>query len=76
MIYSKFGTALTLVSKTEHAGGRVTIQATEAGGPADIHEYNVGDLKADEGLTEIQAAVLALPARSVGTGTRRRRRED
>ena len=41
MIYSRFGTQLTLVSKTE-SGGRVSVQAT-TDSTADIHDYNVGD---------------------------------
>ena len=63
MIYSKFGTALVLVSKTESTGGRVMIQATAVGNP-DVHEYDVIGLKADNGVTEINAAVAALPPKS------------
>jgi len=37
MIYSRFGTALTLVSKTESDSGRVSVQATTEGS-ADLHE--------------------------------------
>ena len=60
MIYSKFGTELVLVSKTASAGGRISVQAT-AGGTPDLHEYDVADLKADDGLAEINAAVATLP---------------
>ena len=64
MIYSKFGTVLALVSKTESAGGRVMVQAT-VDGLADIHEYSLADLKADDGLAEINLAVAKLPLRVV-----------
>ncbi|MCY2954827.1 MAG: hypothetical protein NTU53_23090 [Planctomycetota bacterium] len=60
MIYSKFGTQLTLVSKHQDADGRLTIQGT-AGDTADIREYHVRDLKADEGSSEIDATVAKLP---------------
>lgn len=60
MIYSKFGSLLTLVSKHQAGGGRLSIQAT-AGGTADIREYAVGELKADGGLAEIDDAVAKLP---------------
>jgi hypothetical protein len=70
MIYSRFGTPLTLVSKIESDGGRVSVQAT-TDGTADIHDYNVADLKADDGMNEINAAVAKLPLRAVGTNTRR-----
>jgi hypothetical protein len=60
MIYSKFGTPLMLVSKTQSTSGRVSVQATAEGMP-DIHEYPLADLKADDGLTEINTAVAALP---------------
>jgi hypothetical protein len=62
MIYSKFGTLLTLVSKIESTGGRTRVQATVDGTP-EVHEYDLADLKADDGLTEINAAVAALPAK-------------
>jgi hypothetical protein len=70
MIYSRFGTQLTLINKTESEGGRVSVQAT-ADGSADIHDYNVVDLKADDGMNEINAAVAKLPSRVVGTNTQR-----
>ena len=74
MIYSKFGTTLALVSKVEGAGGRVRVQATVDGTP-EVHEYDVADLKADDGLSEINTAVAALPAKVIdhASGTRRRR---
>lgn len=72
MIYSKFGTALALVSKTESAGGQIAVQAT-ANGVADIHEYNLADLKADDGLAEINAAVAKLPMKVFENKSGRRR---
>ena len=73
MIYSKFGTALAIVSKTENASGQVSVQAT-ADGTADIHEYNLADLKADGGLTEINAAVAKLPLKVFENKSGRRRK--
>ena len=71
MIYSKFGTALTLVSKTE-TSGKVSVQATGNGSP-DLHEYNLVDLKADDGMTEINAAVAKLPMKIFENKSGRRR---
>lgn len=73
MIYSKFGTPFVLVSKTESAGGKVSVQATAEGMP-DAHEYGLAELKADDGLTEINAAVAALPAKVFENRNGRRRR--
>lgn len=74
MIYSKFGTALALVSRSVNSGGgAVSVQATAAGS-ADIHEYNLADLKADNGLAEINAAVAKLPPRVFENKSERRRR--
>jgi hypothetical protein len=73
MIYSRFGTVLALVSKTESAGGLVSVQAT-AGGTAGVHEYNVTDLKADDGLAEINAAVAKLPLKVFENRSGRRRK--
>jgi hypothetical protein len=75
MIYSKFGTPLVLISKTESPEGRVMIQAAETASATDIHEYAIADLKADNGIPEIREAVAALQAKVFGnTDTRRRRR--
>jgi hypothetical protein len=71
MIYSKFGTAITLVSKTE-SDSVVTIQATSAG-TTDTREYKLTDLKADNGVTEINAAIAKLPPKVFGNTTGRRR---
>lgn len=74
MIYSRFGTPLALVSKTQSAGGRVAVQAT-AGGTADTREYDpAADLTADDGRTEIDAAVAQLPLKVFENNGRRRRR--
>jgi hypothetical protein len=72
MIYSKFGTILALVSKTRDADGRVRVQATVDGTP-EVHDYALTELKADEGMTEINAAVEALPMRVFDTRGKRRR---
>jgi hypothetical protein len=72
MIYSKFGTALTLVSKTDIASV-VTIQATSVG-TADTREYKLADLKADDGVAEINAAIAKLPPKVSGNTTGRRRK--
>ncbi len=73
MIYSRFGTILTLVSKTESDGGRVSVQATTKGA-ADLHEYRLPDLKADDGSTEINAAVAKLPMKVFENKSGRRRK--
>lgn len=73
MIYSKFGSKLTLVSKVETQSGRVSVQAS-TDGTTDLHEYNVADLKADGGLTEIDAAVATLPLKVFENKSGRRRK--
>jgi hypothetical protein len=73
MIYSRFGTALTLVSKTENDTGQVSVQAT-TNGSADVHEYHLTDLKADDGSTEINAAVAKLPMKVFENKSGRRRK--
>ena len=71
MLYSKFGTRISPISKTQDASGRVTIQAT-AEDTAEIREYLVGDLKADDGLPEINALVEKLPWKVYEKAERRR----
>jgi hypothetical protein len=73
MIYSKFGTALALVSKTESDSGGVTVRAT-ADGTTDVHQYNLADLKADDGQAEINAAVAKLPLKVFENKSGRRRK--
>ena len=71
MIFSKFGCKLSLVSKSEDASGRVWVQGTADESP-DIREF-AADLKADEGLGEINRAIAQLPPKVVGTKVERRR---
>ena len=73
MIYSKFGTVLVLVSKTQAVSGRVRVQATVDGTP-EVHEYDLSELKADDGMAEINAAVAALPAKVFESRAARTRR--
>ena len=72
MIFSKFGSKLTPVSKSEDKSGRIFVQAT-ADGSTDIREYAATDLKADEGLGEINRAIAQLPSKVVGSNVERRR---
>jgi hypothetical protein len=60
MIYSRFGTQLTPVSKRQDASGRISIQVMVEG-MSDLRDYAVADLKADEGMPEINLAVTKLP---------------
>ena len=62
MIYSRFGTQLTLKSKSEDSSGQVLIHAMCAG-MEEIREYHRADLTADNGPREIDAAIAKLPAR-------------
>jgi len=73
MIYSRFGTALTLVSKTQSDSGKVSVQATTQDS-ADVHEYQLPDLKADDGSAEIDAAVANLPMKVFENKSGRRRK--
>ena len=72
MIYSRFGTPLSLISKTETRSGQVCVQATTEGS-ADVHQYRLGDLTADDGTIEITAAVAKLPPRVLGEKGGRRK---
>jgi hypothetical protein len=73
MIYSRFGTPLALVTKTESDAGLVSVQAT-TGDTTDVHEYKLTDLTADDGLTEINAAVATLPLKVFENNSGRRRK--
>jgi hypothetical protein len=73
MIYSKFGSKLTLVTKTQSVSGQVSVQASVEGMP-DLHDYNVADLKADAGLPEISEAVAGLPMKVFENKSGRRRK--
>jgi len=64
VIYSKFGTILSPLSKSKDASGRLSVQAT-AGDTTDVREYQITDLKADEGLDEINETVAKLPLKVV-----------
>ena len=72
MIYSKFGCRLTPISKSQDASGRISVQVTAEGSP-DVREYAAGELKADEGSSEINAAIASLPWKIVGSKVERRR---
>jgi hypothetical protein len=60
MLYSKFGTQLTPISKSEDASGRIVVQAT-AEGSTDVRDYQISDLKADDGSTEVNEIISKLP---------------
>jgi hypothetical protein len=72
MIYSKFGSKLTPISKSKDAGDRVYVQVTADGSP-DLREYPAGELKADEGCNESDQVVSKLPWKVVGSKVERRR---
>jgi len=63
-LYSKFGSRLTPVSKSQDANGRITIQAT-AEDTTDVRDYQITDLKADDGSTEINEIISKLPLKAV-----------
>ncbi len=63
MIYSRFGTKLTPVSKKQDASGRISIQVAVEG-MSDLRNYAITDLKADDGMPEINEAVTKLPWQS------------
>jgi hypothetical protein len=73
MIYSRFGTKLTPVSKEQDASGRISIQVTVEG-VTDVRSYAITELKADDGMPEINEAVSKLPWRIAETKTQRRDR--
>ena len=63
MIYSRFGTKLTPISKEQDASGRISIQVA-VDGVTDLRHYAIADLKADDGMPEINDTVAKLPWRS------------
>jgi hypothetical protein len=71
MIYSRFGTQLTPVSKIKDASGRISIQVM-VDGNTDQRNYAVTDLKADDGMPEIDDAIAKLPWRVVESKVQRR----
>lgn len=60
MIYSRFGTKLTLISKDNDASGELMIQAT-CDGMEGVRTYRRNEMTADNGHTEIDAAIAKLP---------------
>jgi hypothetical protein len=66
MIYSRFGTKLTPLSKRQDTDGRISIQAT-AEGAEGVRDYALAELTADEGLNEIRDAVEKLAWRNADT---------
>jgi hypothetical protein len=64
MLYSKFGSRLTPISKSEDAAGRIVVQAT-AEDNTDVREYQITDLKADDGAAEINEVIEKLPPKVV-----------
>lgn len=72
MIYSKFGSKLTPISKVQGSAGRIWVQVT-AEGSTDVHEYAAAELTADGGRDEISQIVASLPWKVVGSKVERRR---
>jgi hypothetical protein len=70
MIYSRFGTILTPVSKERDGGGQMLIHVTVEGG-IDTRSYAVKDLMADDGMPEINDTVAKLPWRAAPVRTTR-----
>jgi len=64
MIYSRFGTKLTPISKEQDASGRITIQVA-VDGVTDLRHYPIADLKADDGAPEISDTIAKLPWQNV-----------
>jgi hypothetical protein len=64
VIYSRFGTPLTPLSKHQDASGRISIQAS-AKGMEGVRDYALAELTADEGMPEIDAAAAKLPWRVI-----------
>jgi hypothetical protein len=60
MIYSRFGSKLTLISKGEDRDGQLSVQAT-CEGMEGVRAYGRGEMTADEGKPEIDAALAKLP---------------
>ena len=60
VIYSKFGSRLTLLSRLHDNNGRLAIRASVEG-VVDTRDFALADLKADAGMPEINGAVEKLP---------------
>ena len=74
MLYSRFGTRLAPVSKVRDASGRISIQVAVEG-VTDLRTYAMADLKADDGMNEINDVVGKLPW-GLGSCAARDRGED
>lgn len=64
MLYSKFGSRLTPISKSEDGNGRITVHATAEATPG-VREYQITELKADDGSTEIDEVIKNLPSKVI-----------
>jgi hypothetical protein len=64
MLYSRFGTKLTPLSKERDASGTISLQAT-AEGMDGIRTYAMNELMADDGMPEINETLEILPWRVV-----------
>ena len=73
MIYSRFGTKLTLVSKKQEPNGLLCIQATVAD-TSEVRDFYTGDLTADDGFVEINETVDLLPWKKIPPVTHRKAR--
>lgn len=60
MIYSRFGSKLTLISKGEDSTGQLVVQAT-CEGMEGVRAYRRIEMTADDGNPEIDAALAKLP---------------
>jgi hypothetical protein len=65
MIYSRFGTKLTLISKGNDDSGEVCVQAT-CEGMEGLRTYRRQEMTADDGNPEIDAAIAKLPTTPKG----------
>ena len=60
MIYSRFGSKLTLISKDQDTDGQLSVRAT-CEGMEGVRQYRRGEMTADDGNPEIDAVVAKLP---------------
>jgi hypothetical protein len=63
MIYSRFGSRLTLVSRDVDPDGQLLVYAT-CEGAEGTRAYRRAEMTADDGKPEIDAAVAKLPLRA------------
>ena len=64
MIYSRFGTRLTPINKQQDASGRISLEV-HAEGAIEPRIYALSDLRADDGMAEINDALSKLPWRNI-----------